>query len=146
METMQLTDVMTMTADVMDRNDTKQSLAEIMIEAGYMLGCAGQYGNAERIFRSIIAVFPKRIGGWLGLGNVLLMQGQIEESEEAYETVLENDPSDPAARAFLGELYLCSGRYEAGREILSSVFHDYPDMQVGAWAWNLLQLSGELQK
>jgi tetratricopeptide (TPR) repeat protein len=119
-------------------------IIDTMIEAGYLLGCAGRYYEAESCFRSILVLQPDRIGGWLGLGNVLLMRGDVEESEKAYEMVLQADPTDPAARAFLGELYLCSGRIEAGREILDSVYRDYPDSHVGRWSWNLLQLSREV--
>jgi predicted Zn-dependent protease len=146
MSTIQMRNVMDSVKELMHKPKTSHSVLDIMIEAGYLLGCTGQHHNAEEVFRSIVAVYPDGVGGWLGLGNVLLMQGMIEQSEEAYEKVLENDPSDPAARAFLGELYLCSGRLNEGRKMLDSVFRDYPDSQVGLWAWNLLQLCGELNK
>ncbi|MBN1297419.1 tetratricopeptide repeat protein [bacterium] len=123
---------------------TGKSVLDLMIEAAYLLGCAGKYRDAETCFRSVLAIQPERVGAALGLGNVLLMQGRVKESEEAYEQVLEWDPSDPAARAFLGELYLCSGRMNEGREILESVYWDYPETEAGTWAWNLLQLSREI--
>jgi len=121
-----------------------QKVMETLIESGYLLGCAGRYGEAENCFRGVLALQPDRIGGWLGLGNVLLMSGRVVESEEAYEMVLQEDPSDPAARAFLGELYLCTDRIDQGREILESVYHDFPDTRVGHWCTNLLQLSREV--
>ncbi len=129
---------------LLESSTRSEKIMNTLIEAGYLLGCAGKYGEAESCFRSILALQPDRIGGWLGLGNVLLMRGEVTESERAYETVLEDDPSDPAARAFLGELYLCTGRVDIGREILDSVYRDYPDSYVGNWAWNLLQLSREV--
>ena len=102
--------------------EVSEQIIQIMIESGYLLGCAGMYPQAETCFRAILALHPERIGGWLGLGNVLMMRGNLDESEEAYEMVLQADPSDPAARAFLGELYLCTHRIEEGREILESRF------------------------
>lgn len=137
-------DIMDDVQQILESSPLSEKIIDTMIEAGYLLGCAGKYEEAESCFRSILALQPDRIGGWLGLGNVLLMRGEIEESERAYETVLEVDPSDPAARAFLGELYLCSGRIETGREILDSVYRDFPNLYVGRWAWNLLQLSREV--
>ncbi|MBN1879822.1 tetratricopeptide repeat protein [bacterium] len=124
--------------------DGMDCIMETMIEVGYMLGCAGKYPQAESCFRSVLALNPEWIGGWLGLGNVLLMSGRTEECEDAYEMVLESNPSDPAARAFLGELYLCTHRILAGQEILHSVYTDFPDSVAGQWALNLLQLSREV--
>ncbi|MCD4654301.1 hypothetical protein K8T06_10250 [bacterium] len=119
-------------------------LMEILLESAYLLGCAGKYEDAESCFRGILAAQPELIGGRLGLGNILLMQGKTDSSEIEYMKILQHDPLDPAARAFLGELYLCTGRICEGREILESVYWDSPESYVGNWAWNLLQLSREV--
>lgn len=141
LKTFQDNHVTTDLLELADLESMNPSVLDILLEAAYLLGCTGQYAKSEACFRGILALDNRCVGGWLGLGNVLLMQGQTEASESAYEMVLQNDPNDPAARAFLGELYLCTGRIEQGREMLESVYWDYPESMAGNWAWKLAQLS-----
>jgi len=129
-----------------NESEAGKYLLDVMLESAYLLGCAGKKDDAEKCFRGILALLPELIGGWLGLGNILLMQGKIKQSESAYKRVLKNDSSDPAARAFLGELYLCTDKISEGRALLESVYWDYPESKVGNWAWNLLELSREIAR
>nr|HPQ40995.1 hypothetical protein [bacterium] len=51
--------------------DISMLVADVLLEAGYLLGCAGQYPESEKCFKAILALDSRCIGGWLGLGNVL---------------------------------------------------------------------------
>jgi tetratricopeptide (TPR) repeat protein len=64
----------------------------------------GRYCQAEEIFRNIIARNPAAVDAHRSLGNVLYLQGKLEEAADAWQRALELDPSNEKLRESVKKL------------------------------------------
>jgi tetratricopeptide (TPR) repeat protein len=64
----------------------------------------GDPGRAESYFRIALSAYPAHVPARANLGVALMNQGQHQEAREAFESVLEQAPDDPAAKQHLATL------------------------------------------
>jgi small glutamine-rich tetratricopeptide repeat-containing protein alpha len=62
------------------------------------------YQQAEEIFRRLIEIDPAAAGAHRSLGNVLYLQGRIQEAVDAWQRALEINPGDEKLRKNIARL------------------------------------------
>ena len=77
--------------------DIRSQLAELELERG-------DSEAAQAHYRFILQRQPESTEAWLSLGVALAQQGQLEEAEEAWQTVLRYDPDHAQAKDYLARL------------------------------------------
>ncbi len=95
--------------------DRLQAEDRKLLEA-FLGSLSGKAGDAERLYREVIAVQPANVEAWLGLGELLLicnpMRGRAaSEGRAPLERVLELDPANVPARMFSAYLTAKEGNY-----------------------------------
>jgi tetratricopeptide (TPR) repeat protein len=113
----------------------------IMLECGFLLGTLKRHESAEKVFRGVLAICPENEAALLGLGNILLVQGQPGNAEQCYKNLIKIKPNHPAANAYLGELMLGSGRQEEAMRYLNHALRFDRTGPSGQMARQLLKLS-----
>ena len=73
---------------------------------------AGNYVQAEAIWRRVLREEPKNSGAYNNLGNALSDQGKLEEAIAAYRQALELNPKDAEAYYNLGNVLSDQGKLE----------------------------------
>ena len=73
---------------------------------------AGDYQNAESLYRRAIEIRPTDATLRYNFGNVLLLQGRSPEAEEQYRMTLELQPGDVKCRVNLGSALAIQDRFE----------------------------------
>lgn len=73
---------------------------------------AGRLGEAEAIYRHILARYPDRVDVCNNLGNLLLAKGNLVEAQACYEQALAINPNYAQAYNNLGNLLLRNGDVE----------------------------------
>ena len=64
-------------------------------------------GNDEvtiAFLRGLLGLEPQWAYGWVAFGNLLRVNGRLDEAIESYERALEIDPDDPVTRRLLDEV------------------------------------------
>ena len=74
-----------------------------------VLGAAGRYGEAERMGRLALRIFPKDDLSAVNLGYALLGLGRLPEAEEVLRLATSLNPQDPCAVTNLGSVRLVRG-------------------------------------
>lgn len=113
--------------------------------AGELFETQGHYELAEREYRAILAIDPRRAGVYYRLGRALLLRSQgTNSSAEAekgqrdalkeFEQELTLDPTNANAAYEAGEIHRKSGQLAEARELFETALKYYPDFdqaQVG---------------
>lgn len=81
---------------------------------------SGDWPEAERLNRAILAVAPRTASAHHGLGNALLATGRSRQAEAAFRTAVELAPASPASRYGLSQALLAQGRYREAQVYLAS--------------------------
>ncbi|MGH9901696.1 MAG: aspartyl protease family protein [Pyrinomonadaceae bacterium] len=76
----------------------------------------GEFEQAEKMFRELLAKNPKDHAARLGLSFALLKQRKIQDAFDAAARVLSLDPMSPRAHALLGASLLASGDFRLSVE------------------------------
>ena len=84
--------------------------AEALSGLGWTFHQAGEDGPARDAFLSLIASHPELPGGYRGVGNLLLSQGQLPGAREQLKKAVELAPEDPAANQSMALLELAEGK------------------------------------
>lgn len=88
--------------------DPEQARAQALIRDGLNLYGRGEHDAAEKVYRQAVAADPKALEAWLGLGAVLAMTEQDEESEGAFLEAVKLAPK--SSRAYAGLAVARSGK------------------------------------
>lgn len=70
---------------------------------------AGNFEDAVSAYRVATTEWPDSNLAWLGLGNALFTEGQLQDAGTAYRKVLESQPGDAVAMNNLSQVYLQLG-------------------------------------
>lgn len=93
-----------------------------------LLNVTGQYYSAESQFSELVAEQPGHYAAMMGLAYAYVGQHDDAKAAEALHSVLEKFPEDLEARLALVEILTYQRRWEAGREMLSPVLQEEPDV------------------
>lgn len=80
---------------------------------------AGELGEAERLYRQVLALRPRTPEAQYSLGLALQVQGRLEEAVACYRQVIAINPDEPAAHSNLGVALKDLGRFEEAVAALS---------------------------
>lgn len=84
--------------------------ADLAEQAAYLRAKAGDYPEAERLFRKAAALAPDRPGPWNNLGNLAYLRGDQAAAIDSWERSLKAKPDQLDAHLNLAKLY-----YERGQ-------------------------------
>jgi Flp pilus assembly protein TadD len=84
-------------------------------------------GEAERLARQALAVYPTYDSAYTTLGAILARQGKDAEAEAAFRRAMDLAPARVPAQANLGVLYARSGRYTEALPLLRGAFSKAPE-------------------
>lgn len=93
----------------------------------------GDYNSAEKIYRDALLIYPNKPGMILGLGGVLALKGNTDESIELMERGLPlsiNEKQKSTMRATLCFLYLKSKKIEKANRLASELPHTRESREV----------------
>jgi tetratricopeptide (TPR) repeat protein len=93
-------------AEAAYRNASRLSERDRQLLEAFLAWRRGEHGEAERLYRAILADYPTDVEAWFQLGEVLhhanpLHGRPLVEAREAFETVLSYEPRDMAALVHL---------------------------------------------
>lgn len=92
-------------------------VAEIHSNMGHALfQAAGPGPETMACFQRAIALNPRTLKAWLGLGNVLQENGQVEEAVRAYRQALILQPNQADVENNLGRVLTLAGRFREARQ------------------------------
>lgn len=74
---------------------------------------------AEKVYIKVVALAPKTLEAYLGLGNLYLKQKNWDDAAEAYKVVLEGDRENIAALGNLGQALANKGEWVAAVDVLA---------------------------
>jgi len=74
---------------------------------------------AEKVYIKVVALAPKTLEAYLGLGNLYLKQKNWNDAAEAYKVVLESDHDNINAVGNLGQALANKGEWVAAAEMLA---------------------------
>ncbi|VXD23376.1 Tetratricopeptide TPR_2 repeat protein [Planktothrix serta PCC 8927] len=86
---------------------------EELFEKGNAAQAAGNYSQAETIFRQVIRINPQDANAYNGMGNALRKQGKLEEAITYYQKAIQLDPKYPNAYNGMGLALKDQGKLEA---------------------------------
>jgi superkiller protein 3 len=89
-----------------------QSVDELFRQ-GSAAEAAGNYSQAETIFRQVIRINPQDVNAYNNLGNALRKQGKLEEAITNYQKAIQLDPKYAYAYNGMGNTLSDQGKLEA---------------------------------
>ena len=87
---------------------------------------AGRLGEAERLFRSILAEDPASAPAAKGLGDIAFMSGDPAAAAACYSVALEFEPAHVGARVSLGMVLHGQGYASQARDMFTRAVADDP--------------------
>lgn len=99
----------------------------ILTTYGNTLGQLDHLPKAESVFRSVLALDPRWINAWQGLGSVLKYQGKYSEAEAAYRSGLALQPDNENLVSALAGVMLTGGRPRDAVVVLEEALLKLPD-------------------
>jgi len=105
--------VLTLSLAGMPRLAVAQTIEELF-QQGNAAQSAGNYTQAESIWRRVIQLYPNNSVAYNNLGDALRQQGKLEEAIAAYRKAIELDPKYAAAYNNLGTALSKQGKLEEG--------------------------------
>jgi len=88
---------------------------------------AGKYDAAIQEFRQVLATDPKLLKGWLALGEVYDLKGDLDNSISAYQKARELAPKDPVPPISLATVFAKAGRIKEARACYEDVLKADPN-------------------
>ena len=101
-------------------DDFKQTDARDLIKQAQKLTRRGEFEQAEKILRQVIASFPQESRAKLDLAYILLKQRRLVEAYDFAFPVAKDEPKNPYAFAVLGAIYLSAGNFKDANLLLIS--------------------------
>jgi transcriptional regulator with XRE-family HTH domain len=94
---------------------------------------AGDFSNAEKVYRDALLIYPNKPGMMLGLAGVLALQNNTEQAAELMEKGIklsENEKQKATCRAVLCFLYLNNGDIKKATELAARLPHTRESREV----------------
>ena len=90
----------------------------LTIAADYYLNVTGDLDKAAQTYQEQIEIYPRDGGGYVGLGNVYVAQGQYEKAADAYIRTRSLVPDSSAAYGNLANALIALQRFDDVRQVL----------------------------
>ena len=87
----------------------------------------GNYWNAERIYKQILALSPKNIEACFGMADLALGDAKYQDAMKFYETILDVEPENLAALSGLAE---CAKRIPAAKKLIEGLKKRHPEKRL----------------
>lgn len=101
---------------------------EVQQRQGYAAQSAGNYTEAERIWREVLLQSPNNAEAYKNLGWALAEQGRHGEAKTALQRSIEINPNDAYAYDLLGLALNSQGRYEEAEIVLRRAIELNPNL------------------
>ncbi len=88
----------------------------VWITLGRLRQTAKDYAAAESAFREVLKLRPKRLAAKVGLMDVLVHQGKLEETREILKTVSRRGPMAGIVHRLSGDVFFAEGKYREAVE------------------------------
>lgn len=105
-------------AAVAASDDTQQTDARDSIKQAEKLTRKGEFEQAEKILRQVLAVHPKESKAGLALAYILLKQRRLVEAYDLAFPIAKDEPKNSHAFAVLGATYLSAGNFKDANLLL----------------------------
>ena len=119
--------------------------ARVILNVGQIYAARGDYGEAEKIFRNVLALVPDYPIAQNNLASILARQGKNEEAEALFALIEKNSMKTRSEypRTWIGAVNLARVRHTAHDDasalaILERAHKDYPEV------WELISLKSEI--
>lgn len=123
--------------------EIETKLIQLLMEAGYLAGGYGFFGESERIFEGIRAVRPESELPLIGLAVSKINEGKhAEASRILWDQALKLNPDSDLAKSFLGLSLKVGGLNSESRALLREVVEANRDEVAVNMARNLLEEIG----
>ncbi len=100
---------------------------EEALQLGWKRHQAGDFSNAEHIYRQVLAAATSNANAWCFLGMACHDQGKYEEAVEAYHKATEIQPNFPVALSNLGNTLKQQGKLEEAEASCRKALELKPD-------------------
>jgi FkbM family methyltransferase len=100
---------------------------EEALQLGWKQHQAGDFRNAEHIYRQVLAVTSANANAWCFLGMACHDQSKFDEAVEAYHKAIEVQPDFPVALSNLGNTLKQQGKLEAAEASCRKALELKPD-------------------
>ena len=117
-----------------DENAVGSQTLMRMVDLGYIAVSRGLFDHAKSIFDAVRMLRPKHDVGFVGGATVCILRGQPDGALQ----FLEKSPLTPAARLWFGIALIETGEFRRGRDVLSGLRDDLPDLPFGQLAGDIL--------
>jgi len=102
-----------------------------MLYAG-VLEALGREGEAEPIYRALVAEYPNKVDGYLLLSNLQVKEKRYDRAVEVLTSLVKNQPNEPAGHFYLGRLYEHQGVFDKSEVQYRWVFEHDPTLSNGS--------------
>jgi len=102
------------------------SIITARYEAALSHLAAGRLGEADRLFRAVLAEAPTHAPAAKGLGDLAFMSGQAEAAAACYRAAISFDPAHSGARVSLGMVLRGQGFEAEAQEVFAQAAADDP--------------------
>lgn len=110
-----------------DQTLTDDERAQLLYERGVLYDSLGLYVSARNDFSRALLIRPDMPGGFNYLGIYLTQAGNFDAAYEAFDSVLELDPTYSYARLNRGIALYYGGRFLLARDDLQAFYQDDPN-------------------
>jgi Tfp pilus assembly protein PilF len=93
--------------------DEKQQAVLQLLKEAEDYARQANWSAAEKVYIKVVALAPKTLEAYLGLGNLYLRQKNWNDAAEAYKLVLEGDPDNATAQGNYGQALANKGEWVA---------------------------------
>jgi tetratricopeptide (TPR) repeat protein len=87
--------------------------------------------NALAVLEGLLAKHPQDVHGLILYGGIRQVRKENRAAIEAYEKVLQLDPSQEKIYPLLGNLYLEAGELDSAERVLNRLLNNFPDSYTG---------------
>ena len=131
---------------VQSRLRDKPQWAEGYAVGGHLAAMAGHNPQAETYFQKAIAIDPKLIAGWQGLGLVLSAESKIEPAINAFNNVLDLSPKSGISYFHIAQLQEKRGDWREAQNAYEKSLELDPDNVVAKnnLAWSYAEHDGNI--
>ena len=99
--------------------DEKQQAVLQLLKEAEDYARQANWAAAEKVYIKVVALAPKTLEAYLGLGNLYLRQKNWTDAAESYKLVIAGDPDNATAQGNLGQALANKGEWVAAVDALA---------------------------
>jgi tetratricopeptide (TPR) repeat protein len=113
--------------DAYERSLAVEASPDVYRRLGRLLFRIGSTAEAMSAYRNGLLLDPENIRLRYSLAQTLRQQGELDDSREIVEQLLDDNPDHTGAQAFLGQILYEQGQVERSRNVLENCLQLDPD-------------------